>query len=106
MTTACALITFDYYKPKAVFSYLPGHSRSPLLFPYTTLFRSVAGKLDAGTGDSVARSEILARQGTGASAKRASISRSEAHTSELQPRPHLVCRPLLSKKRTSRRASL
>jgi hypothetical protein len=35
---------------------------------------SVAGKLDAGTGDSVARSEILARQGTGASAKRAAVA--------------------------------
>src|SRR6266403_1212953 len=35
---------------------------------------SVAGKLDAGTGDSVARSEILARQGTGASAKRAAAA--------------------------------
>src|SRR6266478_2587469 len=35
---------------------------------------SVAGKLDAGSGDSVARSEILARQGTGASAKRAAAA--------------------------------
>ena len=35
---------------------------------------SVTGKLDAGTGDSVARSEILARQGTGASAKRAAAA--------------------------------
>ena len=35
---------------------------------------TVADKLDAGTGDSVARSEILARQGTGASAKRAAAA--------------------------------
>src|SRR5205823_8725319 len=35
---------------------------------------TVAGKLDAGSGDSAARSEILARQGTGASAKRAAAA--------------------------------
>src|SRR5436305_7116983 len=57
------------------------------LFPYTTLFRSsprsrlptaVAGCWRAGTSPS---------------------PRSEEHTSELQSRPHLVCRLLLEKKK-------
>src|SRR3984885_8827343 len=55
------------------------------LFPYTTLFRSsdrhfamdlAADPTSAGTG----------------------LRRSEEHTSELQSRPHLVCRLLLEKK--------
>src|SRR5690554_7159941 len=33
------------------------------------------------------------------------LSRSEEHTSELQSRPHLVCRPLLEKKNHSARKS-
>src|SRR3989442_8363070 len=58
------------------------------LFPYTTLFRSP--KVGCGpwrcTGN-------LWMCGTGAAG-----SRSEEHTSELQSRPHLVCRLLLEKK--------
>src|SRR5215813_1298029 len=55
------------------------------LFPYTTLFRSGA------------RAEFVCaprppRNGTEA-------ARSEEHTSELQSRPHLVCRLLLEKKK-------
>src|SRR3989442_2474424 len=81
------------------------------LFPYTTLFRSpfferqvlafgaesqallqqlhvgVVGV--GGTGSAVV--EQLARLGVG--------TRSEEHTSELQSRPHLVCRLLLEKKK-------
>src|SRR5436305_2248686 len=62
------------------------------LFPYTTLFRSqelegparvVGGQGALGQGDAV------------------EVQRSEEHTSELQSRPHLVCRLLLEKK-TSR----
>src|SRR3989442_4781039 len=34
------------------------------------------------------------------------LSRSEEHTSELQSRPHLVCRLLLEKKKKTRHASL
>src|SRR3989442_5825408 len=43
------------------------------------------------TQDSVSRLE-----------KRSDLLRSEEHTSELQSRPHLVCRLLLEKKKTSR----
>src|SRR5690554_7503656 len=82
------------------------------LFPYTTLFRS----------GSLALCQALPpeqRQGAGDAAKlgtathaliervlkeRSSIEdyrdrRSEEHTSELQSRPHLVCRLLLEKKK-------
>src|SRR5436305_9314964 len=57
------------------------------LFPYTTLFRStrlapypVSFGGNAGTG-------------------KPPMMRSEEHTSELQSRPHLVCRLLLEKKK-------
>src|SRR5436305_7964591 len=62
------------------------------LFPYTTLFRSrdildcdewYVADLDALAGGPVQRS----------------ATRSEEHTSELQSRPHLVCRLLLEKKK-------
>src|SRR2546422_4226891 len=65
------------------------------LFPYTTLFRSVA--------DQVAR---LVDRGervpdfAGASRDVVGL-RSEEHTSELQSRLHLVCRLLLEKKKTN-----
>src|SRR5436305_7402303 len=63
------------------------------LFPYTTLFRSVLLHLDAGEDqrplvvDVLRVSHVRRRH------------RSEEHTSELQSRPHLVCRLLLEKKK-------
>src|SRR3989442_3875389 len=59
------------------------------LFPYTTLFRSLEGQDGVLDGD-VGR-EQLDDLGV-------AIKRSEEHTSELQSRPHLVCRLLLEKK--------
>src|SRR5436305_6253765 len=56
------------------------------LFPYTTLFRSRTLPCAAPGGPASAR----ARAGR--------PPRSEEHTSELQSRPHLVCRLLLEKK--------
>src|SRR3989442_9804006 len=60
------------------------------LFPYTTLFRSIpniqAGQLRLPLSESV-------------SSRRTCSVRSEEHTSELQSRPHLVCRLLLEKKK-------
>src|SRR3989442_4436514 len=56
------------------------------LFPYTTLFRS---GIDVGGVDQGAVQQALFMQQDG---------RSEEHTSELQSRPHLVCRLLLEKK--------
>src|SRR5215813_14748384 len=55
------------------------------LFPYTTLFRS---------GDVVAHQPWLWQRCRGYN-----LARSEEHTSELQSRPHLVCRLLLEKKK-------
>src|SRR3989442_6309208 len=79
------------------------------LFPYTTLFRS---KLERGKGlpsnvPPVRLSEVagsrVARWRTGLPefdfVLGGGIVRSEEHTSELQSRPHLVCRLLLEKKK-------
>src|SRR3989442_11849389 len=61
------------------------------LFPYTTLFRSVQIAVCAPARAQDALTVVTA-QPTG--------ERSEEHTSELQSRPHLVCRLLLEKKKT------
>src|SRR5436305_15218410 len=64
------------------------------LFPYTTLFRSAARRHDAvlffDEADAIASLRTANIEGSG--------RRSEEHTSELQSRPHLVCRLLLEKK--------
>src|SRR2546427_5064040 len=67
------------------------------LFPYTTLFRSIA-----------APSEALVWMKVSGSSKRnlpdsARHFRSEEHTSELQSQSNLVCRLLLEKKKNNRR---
>src|SRR3989442_7565800 len=81
------------------------------LFPYTTLFRSRHRDLEAGAlggGENEGeRGEVHGRsceEGGGASGKAATPVapvRSEEHTSELQSRPHLVCRLLLEKKKSN-----
>src|SRR3989442_10932529 len=76
------------------------------LFPYTTLFRSrdrAAGRAplmkpvtfpcSGSAAEARARLEAEPLQG----------NRSEEHTSELQSRPHLVCRLLLEKKKQNKR---
>src|SRR3989442_5650384 len=68
------------------------------LFPYTTLFRSRRGSV-AGLLLGIVGANYRARVDTRASVIRADDSRSEEHTSELQSRPHLVCRLLLEKKK-------
>src|SRR5215813_11999981 len=63
------------------------------LFPYTTLFRStrsITGGLPSSRLGRAARPD-----------RRSRPRRSEEHTSELQSRPHLVCRLLLEKKKDS-----
>src|SRR2546429_6627220 len=77
------------------------------LFPYTTLFRSVART----TEDVlllVPREQREASPALGATEARTTLrvvipaalsGRSEEHTSELQSRLHIVCRLLLEKKR-------
>src|SRR5438105_8074076 len=72
--------------------------RSPL-FPYTTLFRSPRC-LPGGR----ARAIGLLSDGAQGDDHRASLWRSEEHTSELQSRVELVCRLLLEKKNRSARS--
>src|SRR5436305_6850294 len=59
------------------------------LFPYTTLFRSTPGDHGDRGEDHELRERDVERDAL----------RSEEHTSELQSRPHLVCRLLLEKKK-------
>src|SRR5258707_5942294 len=65
------------------------------LFPYTTLFRSRSNTGAVNVCPRLARSISSVRT----SKPRADIDRSEEHTSELQSRQYLVCRPLLEKKK-------
>src|SRR2546429_3500889 len=79
------------------------------LFPYTTLFRSVAitdiAHAQAGGVGLVGRAVAEVRQLQLPAAQerlahhRRHAERSEEHTSELQSRLHLVCRLLLEKKK-------
>src|SRR5436305_11143799 len=87
---------------------LPPPPTSPL-FPYTTLFRSPPPPADASDADLLVRIadrdrdafELLYhRHVRSAPGTRFPPARSEEHTSELQSRPHLVCRLLLEKKNT------
>src|SRR5438067_6268450 len=65
------------------------------LFPYTTLFRSMRpGGVRASVVSTSTTTKSVSRSA------RASASRSEEHTSELQSRFDLVCRLLLEKKKT------
>src|SRR3989442_5704425 len=75
------------------------------LFPYTTLFRSAATKnqqpprnlftnvIDNASGNPATNRFTISLP------PNTPVKRSEEHTSELQSRPHLVCRLLLEKKK-------
>src|SRR3989442_3619915 len=63
------------------------------LFPYTTLFRSGAAPGRKCDSRFVLCASDRSRSGP------IIFGRSEEHTSELQSRPHLVCRLLLEKKK-------
>src|SRR3989442_7988193 len=71
------------------------------LFPYTTLFRSLfdGSSLTAFRMRGKKGGVHYAPPGVSFEAARLWKSRSEEHTSELQSRPHLVCRLLLEKKK-------
>src|SRR5438477_3534604 len=71
------------------------------LFPYTTLFRSGAGRQRAGMDRR--RSGSPGRAGRRRAAGR---SRSEEHTSELQSHVNLVCRLLLEKKKKKNKINI
>src|SRR3989442_2702253 len=73
------------------------------LFPYTTLFRSPDGlgqppDVRPGRGARLPKQHDVPSDQIGAVA---AGGRSEEHTSELQSRPHLVCRLLLEKKKNT-----
>src|SRR5690554_7442436 len=82
------------------------------LFPYTTLFRSPRGRA-LSKGEALRQVtnrklnlpdlfQVFRLQFVPALFPSAQNSRSEEHTSELQSRPHLVCRLLLEKKKKKR----
>src|SRR5687768_18002023 len=94
------------------------HRPRPTLFPYTTLFRSHrtrglpttvgvlgGGRMGAGIAHAFlvnnAKVVVVERDNEAAQNARTRVesARSEEHTSELQSRLHLVCRPLLEKKK-------
>src|SRR5690554_3617922 len=98
---------------------LPRPPRSTL-FPYTTLFRSRIKRRDFAHGVGLRSVADESEPNVGGAASKAVVahgfrcarqslgdfvttfqdsSRSEEHTSELQSRPHLVCRLLLEKKK-------
>src|SRR5258707_5355266 len=83
------------------------------LFPYTTLFRSLAlglvplvGAVGAAVDYSRANSVRTAMQAAldSTALMLSKDARSEEHTSELQSRQYLVCRLLLEKKKTEKSA--
>src|SRR5436305_10808565 len=84
-----------------LYSLLLPRSRSTL-FPYTTLFRSRRVRA-AGAGAPAMGAAAPAFMAGAAAPIAGAPARSEEHTSELQSRPHLVCRPLLEKKNSSER---
>src|SRR5690554_7616861 len=94
------MVSFYY-----LFLMIPRPPRSTL-FPYTTLFRSVCDAVGL-----FREAVIVVNQRRGSSGRDGRFvffpvctdhndrGRSEEHTSELQSRPHLVCRLLLEKKK-------
>src|SRR3989442_6153144 len=82
------------------------------LFPYTTLFRSCGGCVQiCPVGAITSRLSMYefrpwmmkrADSTCGYCGDGCALIRSEEHTSELQSRPHLVCRLLLGKKNCTR----
>src|SRR3989475_4591194 len=73
------------------------------LFPYTTLFRSLAvadAELDAAREDADRIGAMMGSALGGVAFAEAQVKgRSEEHTSELQSQSNLVCRLLLEKKK-------
>src|SRR5688572_32506020 len=77
------------------------------LFPYTTLFRSLARVGLALVGHQLGHADLEQPPQLGRAAHRADqrprlggeLARSEEHTSELQSQSNLVCRLLLEKKK-------
>src|SRR5690554_8227103 len=98
----CFTHTAFYYYSFFFFLMIRRPPRSTL-FPYTTLFRSAG----AAAGEPRTPRHAPAARGPAAAGRQAARrhgdadARSEEHTSELQSRPHLVCRLLLEKKKNT-----
>src|SRR3989442_11876694 len=73
------------------------------LFPYTTLFRSVANREECGRAVAQGDDEPVVGGRPFQHRPHVTAVRSEEHTSELQSRPHLVCRLLLEKKKKKKK---
>src|SRR5436305_2241204 len=93
---------------------MPRRPPRSTLFPYTTLFRSAGSRVLAWVGGAVTLLGVVlllvlaVQRGWLGPLPRVLVGagfglalRSEEHTSELQSRPHLVCRLLLEKKNSS-----
>src|SRR5436189_4193088 len=78
---------------------------SSTLFPYTTLFRSLAALLVLNHAGLSAGAGSRQKPHPAARHLPAPQSRSEEHTSELQSPMYLVCRLLLEKKKSTARQS-
>src|SRR5690554_7073279 len=73
------------------------------LFPYTTLFRSGDNGLSLSVDAfQIAIDDRIILSSSLVPGDSPAVARSEEHTSELQSRPHLVCRLLLEKKKKSK----
>src|SRR3989442_3951605 len=75
------------------------------LFPYTTLFRSPGSRASIQFGTNLTSAGYCAAESLYLVVSDIE-ARSEEHTSELQSRPHLVCRLLLEKKKRHQNISL
>src|SRR2546425_4955962 len=72
------------------------------LFPYTTLFRSLRGKVQRNGAKDKSRgrpADTMAKPSDAGRSRKQKNARSEEHTSELQSLAYLVCRLLLEKKK-------
>src|SRR5438477_8710175 len=96
----------DMLRLLVVFFVVIGRPPRSTLFPYTTLFRSVAGVVDDRVESQSGRSVFVSAD---RAARDAGLTqdlrepRSEEHTSELQSHVNLVCRLLLEKKKATAR---
>src|SRR2546426_7901889 len=105
MSLSCHHTTLLIYYSLLFFLMIRRPPRSTL-FPYTTLFRSVAPRARGRRGPQVGRcgAPRLARRGARRPVARVEHGagvRSEEHTSELQSPCNLVCRLLLEKKKNT-----
>src|SRR5690606_39348763 len=102
----CSAKCLEHFRCRLLYVVLLHPPRSTL-FPYTTLFRSPAGRPRLRGGAERDRRPAERHLGRGGepparpegAAGVAARARSEEHTSELQSRENLVCRLLLEKKK-------